>query len=98
MDTALYLLGCLRVCPVSSHVGDRNCLYEAGRAFVASLPAARTSSSFTSRPDPPPCRGRWQRGHGIRASVQLVITTSLSRYRQVARTCPSVRHVQETRD
>lgn len=47
---------------------------------------ARASSSLTSKPLPPPCvPSARQRGQVFRASVQLVITTSQSRKRHVAR-------------
>jgi hypothetical protein len=55
-------------------------------ATADSCRTARASSSSTSRPDPPPGESRArQRGQGTRASDQQVMTTVVSRYRQVAR-------------
>src|SRR5262249_38724675 len=55
-------------------------------ASTDSLRTARASSSSTSRPEPPPCvSSRRQRGHEMRASDQLVMTTVPSLKRHVVR-------------
>src|SRR5262249_49506901 len=51
-----------------------------------SVRTARASSSSTARPEPPPSvSSRRQRGHEIRASDQLVMTTVPSRNKHVVR-------------
>src|SRR5262245_62899842 len=56
------------------------------RAAADSVRIARTSSSVTSRPEPPPwVPGRQQRGQAIGAAVQDVTVTSVSRQKHVAR-------------